>query len=157
MVLVCQNQKGFTLLETMMVVGLTLILATISISALSTFGNRSNHREAAHIILGVFEDAHARTLASQDDSVYGVHLETSQAVLFKGDTYTVGDPSNETYPLPSKASITNINLGGSDDVVFERLSGSATPTGTVTVALMSDATQSKILTIHESGLTEITN
>ena len=151
------HQAGFTLLETVMVVGLALILTVISIAALQQFGNRSGHREAAHIILGTLEEAHARTLASQNDTVYGVHFEATEVVVFEGATYIAGDPTNETYPLPPRASITNIALGGSSEATFERLSGSATATGTVTVALTSDVSQSKTLTIYTSGLTEITD
>ncbi len=149
--------KGFTLLETMMVISLTLILATISIVALGDFGNRSGQHEAAQIILGVLEDAHARTLASQNDTFYGVHFDTTQVVLFTGGTYTAGESTNETYTLPSKTSITTIGLGGSSEVLFARLSGEATPSGTITVALTETPTQSKMITIYQSGLTEVTN
>jgi len=151
------HSSGFTLLETLMVVTLALILSTVSIAALNQFGNRSGHLEAAQIILGALEEAHARTLASQNDTTYGVHFETTQIVVFEGTTYTASDTTNEVFPLPPKTNITNISLGGDSDVVFERLSGSASTSGTITVTLISDISRSMTLTIYESGLTEITN
>ena len=148
---------GFTLLEVLVVIAITLILSTISVTALNEFGNRLNHKEAAQVVLGALTEAHARTLASQDDTTYSVHFETTEVVVFKGTSYTAGDPENDTYRLPSKASITNVGLGGDDKVTFERLSGSATPSGTITVSHVNDATKTKVITIYESGLIEITN
>lgn len=141
----------------MITVALILILVTASISGLQSFSARAGHIGGARVVLGALEEAHARTLASDDDDVYGVHFETDQVILFKGTSYTSGDPDNDARPLPARTEIASMSLGGGDDVLFERLTGNASPTGTVTISDMHEVSASSTVTIYATGLSEISN
>jgi prepilin-type N-terminal cleavage/methylation domain-containing protein len=149
------GDPGFTLVEVLVVIAITLILTVVSITGLREFSNRSGHKSAAHTILGALEEAHARTLSSDGDTTYGVHFETDMVVVFEGTSYTAGDPDNDERSLPARTNVTNISLGGGSEVYFERLSGDVSPTGTVTVSLTHSSSTSKTVTIYSSGLSEI--
>jgi len=142
-------------MEVLIVIALTMILTAISIAGLREFSHNSGHKSAAYVVLGALEEAQARTLASDNDVAYGVHFETTMVVIFEGTSYIAGDSDNDERTLPVRTSITNISLGGGSEVFFERLSGNASPTGTVTVAVTDDTTINKIVTIYASGLSEI--
>lgn len=149
------KNKGFTLFEVLIVIAIMLLLTTLSITGLHSFSSRSNHTSAAHTILGALEEAQARTLACDGDTAYGVHFEPTQVVIFQGTSYTAGAPENDIRQLPARTTISNLSIGGGNDVFFTRLNGSTSSTGTVTVALIADTNINRVITIYESGLSEI--
>ncbi|HCC04762.1 TPA: hypothetical protein DEP58_00470 [Patescibacteria group bacterium] len=151
-------ERGFTLTEVLVVIALLLILSALSIGGFRTFAVRSGQAAVSQTVLGALKEAHAKTLASLDDTTYGVHFESSSVTIFQGGTYTASSTENSVRELPTRTSITNVSLtGGSTDVVFARLTGTASSVGTVTVAITSDLTSSQVITIHKSGLCEISS
>lgn len=151
-------EKGFTLIEVMVVIALLLILSTLSVAGFRTFAVKSGQATVSQTVLGALKEAHAKTLASLDDTTYGVHFTSSSVTIFQDGTYIAGDTDNDVRKLPARTSITDISLsGGSTEVVFARLTGKASSVGTVTVALTSDLSSSQVITIHESGLCEISS
>lgn len=150
------HQKGFTLIELLFVIAIILILSAVTIEGFQMFASRAKHTEGAHVVLGALQEAHARTLASEGDTSYGVHFGAGSAVIFSGTTYIAGDVTNDVRTLPAQTSITNTSLsGGGNEVYFARLSGDATPTGTVTVSSTRDAAASSTIIIYRTGLSEI--
>ncbi len=146
--------RGFTLLEILMVLAVVLVLATIATYALSNFKKNSLLTDAKTRALAELNLARSQTLGSESNSVYGVHFESSKIVRFKGAVYSSSDPLNQVFDLPAGATISSISLGGPVDVTFERLTGRASASGVITVALLSDAAASATVTIHSSGIAE---
>ena len=141
-----------TLIELLASIFIIAILATIFMSAFSTFRENSQLSEAHSAIIGVLKDARSRTLSSQNKSNYGVHFEAAKAVLFKGNIYNSADASNEPYFLPSSVQISAINLtGGAADTVFTRLLGTTTASGTVTISSKRDVGSTSVITILGTG------
>ena len=141
-----------TLIELLASIFIIAILATIFMSAFSTFRENSQLSEAHSAIIGVLKDARSRTLSSQNKSNYGVHFEAAKAVLFKGNIYNSADASNEPYFLPSSVQISAINLtGGAADTVFTRLLGTTTASGTVTISSKRDVGSTRVITILGTG------
>lgn len=142
---------GFTTLEILIAVSILIILSALAIGSLSTFRDARELDRAVDEIFTLVREARSRTLSSEDDSQFGVHFETSNSVLFKGTTFTMGAPSNKTLILSNRVEIYAINIPGSD-VVFERLTGDANPSGDVSVRLKADPSESKTIIINSSGL-----
>ena len=141
-----------TLIELLASIFIIAILATIFMSAFSTFRENSQLSEAHSAIIGVLKDARSRTLSSQNKSNYGVHFEAAKAVLFKGNIYNSADASNEPYFLPSSVQISAINLtGGAADTVFTRLLGTTTASGTVTISSKRAGGSTSVITILSTG------
>ena len=144
------------MIELLIVIAIVGVIAAIGTGAFSRFTAQAALDGTAQQALSVFEEVRARTLASENDQQFGVHIDESQIVLFIGDTYTSGSPTNEVTLFNSRVTASDISLtGGATNVVFERLTGKADVVGTVTFTLASDPTRIKVLRIGRTGVVEI--
>jgi hypothetical protein len=107
-------------------------------------------------IITLLNEARSKTLASLDDSEYGVHFEANRMVLFKGNLFTEPDPDNKETVFNPTVYISNISLtGGGVNVIFNRLIGKTDEDGTITIALTSDPTINNVVHIYSTGSMEI--
>ena len=144
--------KGFTLLEILVAIAIIVLVTTLLGYVLSSFGESNKLTEADLGVIGMLRDARARTMASKSSSNYGVHFETTKAVLFQGNIYDQGNALNESYVLPSGTEISAITLtGGATEVVFTRLYGTTTASGTVTLISKKDSSKTRTVTIFSTG------
>lgn len=149
-------RKGFTLVEVLVVMAIMLILTLISVQGLQTFAYRTGYISAARTVFGALEEAQARTLASDGSLAYGVHFETDSVTIFQGSTYTAGTVTNDVRTLPARTSIDNIALvGGTNNIIFTRLTGTTSSSGTVRVIVTSNSSLSRTITIYKTGFSEI--
>jgi prepilin-type N-terminal cleavage/methylation domain-containing protein len=149
------NQKGFSLIEIVLVIAIALILTFIIFSALGSYRRREALRNTPTAVRSILEEARSLTLSSRTDEVYGVRVETNRVVRFKGTTYSASDPNNKPFIIDSTATISAITLnGGGSDIVFQKRTGQTDQYGIITIELVSDATQTRTVTIHETGLIE---
>lgn len=149
--------KGFTLMEIIIVIA---IITTFGTSALVLFSASRNTRDlttSAQDTLSVLRLAHARTLAGENDSAWGVRLASNQITLFQGDTFA-GSPLTKIYALPNSMQITNIILnGGGIDVIFKRVTGETDQTGTFLLSVIGSPSNSFAVTIDSLGKVYQTN
>ncbi|QQG42780.1 MAG: hypothetical protein HYW15_01005 [Candidatus Giovannonibacteria bacterium] len=147
--------KGATLLELLLSIFVVAVIAGILVSAFGVFRESNDLRVAQNTIVGMLKDARSRAIASESNSVYGVHFETAKSVLFKGAAYNVSDPANETYTLSPSLQISNINLaGGTSDAVFSRLQGTTTSFGTITLSSKNAPSKTRVIIIYQTGLAQ---
>ena len=150
-----QVQKGFSIIEILIVIAIFAVIIAIVVSTFSRFNNNQSLSGAVGEIMSTLNEARANTLASYDNTAYGVHFQIDKIVLFKGGAYSSSDPNNEDVILSSKISISDISLAGSgSDVVFKRLTGKTDQSGTVTLSLISDTSKSETIIIQISGIIE---
>lgn len=147
--------QGFTLIELLISF---FILGLISYIVLASFNSyRERHTLDAGVlkVVGLIEEARALTLSAKNDTNYGVHFETTKAVLFEGGTYNADDEDNKTVILDAglEFSLIDINGGGSN-VVFDRLTGVTSNFGTTTIARIASSTDSTSIVIHKTGIIE---
>lgn len=132
------------------------IIALVSAVILGSFESLRTTKlldtESAAVVT-LLSDARERTLSSVNSSRYGVHIETARAVLFAGTAFVDGAPSNEARTLDARVSIANIALtGGASDIVFKRLSGEVSATGTIDIKLVSDPTLGIRVRVEQTGI-----
>lgn len=122
-----RNQKGFTLVEIILTMGLFAVLAgfvTINLirpQAKSSVDNITNSVVAeikGQQLNTMYADAQGGTSASK----YGVYFENNKYILFKGNSYVSADPDNLSYDLPQGVEFIAINLPSSQ-IIFDQLSG----------------------------------
>ncbi len=148
-----RSRSGFTLIEALVVIALLTILAAVSVGSLQTFTDRAQVNRAARSIATALADARAQTLSSRADLQYGVHVDANQVVVFEGATYTAGAATNDVRPLSPKVAISSIALsGGVSDVVFTRLWGKASASGSITVSLATNAAIQNVVYVNSAGL-----
>ncbi len=148
--------KGFSLVEILVTLSILAVVSAIILSSLSTNTDREALNKNTDAVASVFAEARSLTTSSKNASNYGVRLVSTGPILFKGTTYTAGASTNVPLLLNSRVVITNILLtGGGSDVIFSKLNGNTTQTGSFRVSSVSDATKYKTVVIHKTGLVEI--
>src|SRR3989338_2100856 len=128
--------KDFTVLEILVAIAIITLVVTIITISFSKLNSAQALDKSATLVTAVLDEARSLTLSSKGDSQYGVYLEASQVVLFKGATYSQPDPANVVTSLHSLVGLRNITLsGGGTSVVFKRLNGNTDETGTAEIFL----------------------
>lgn len=144
--------KGFTLIEMLVIIGILIILVSISVSALLLFIKESNLSNNAEEIISALRQAQNKSLASEGASCYGVYFSSTQYILFKGSDYVSRDPSfDQVNDLPDNTEIYDINLGAGSEVVFERLTGMANQAGSISLRLKDNPAKTESVYIDGSG------
>lgn len=147
------KNKGFTLIEILMVITILGIISSIVILNLSQFRNEQLLKNTTLDVVSLLSKARQNTLSSVNSTNYGVHFDSNKAVLFTGSVYSSNNATNEPIVFSSKVIIptpSGLNIGGGSDVIFERLTGE-TIGGTIKIQLTSDSTKQKIITIGKTG------
>lgn len=144
-------KKGFTLLEIIVAVG---IISLIGAASMVSFLNSRRTRDlgtSGQNVLSILRLAQSKTIAGEDASNWGVHLDSSQFVLFRGATYA-GATKTEPHALPDTLEIANISLaGGGSDIIFQKIYGTTIQSGTIDIRVKAVATQKFSITIDSSG------
>jgi prepilin-type N-terminal cleavage/methylation domain-containing protein len=149
------TKKGLTLIELVLVCAIIGIIATLSLRSFMSFNISQALDKDVKNITAALDEARSNTLASQGNSQYGVHFETGKVVLFKGGTYSSVSPDNRIIGLSGQTQINSIVLsGGSNHVVFERLTGKPNVTGNVVIQTKRNAAQTKTITIYATGISD---
>lgn len=148
--------KGFSLVEVIAVVATLLLLVGIALASYRTFGRNVTLGTAAESLVIALDQARSRTLASEGDSQYGVHLEDNTYTLFQGTTYNAASSANEVHTLPAGIEFGTITLQeGGANVVFESVSGTTANTGTVVVRLAETPATLQTINVSAQGQADI--
>ena len=144
--------RAFTLLETLMAVGIILMIGALTLASLNSFRAQKTMDAAVEELLAAFSQAHFDTISSKNDLQYGVHLDANQAVYYIGPSYLSGSTTNIIYPIPTVIEIANISLaGGGNNVLFQRLSGGTDQYGTFDVRVRGNPSLMTRVTINGTG------
>lgn len=154
----CCVSRGFTLLETIITTAVLSILAVLAVSGFSSFRASGELFRSTDLIVGTLNNARSQTLASRDNSQYGVFFDQSQnkIVFFTGNYYNASSPTNETTKLQAQIEISSLSLASATTAIaFARLSGDPSATGTITLRIKGTETRTKTIQINDSGTAEI--
>jgi prepilin-type N-terminal cleavage/methylation domain-containing protein len=149
-----KTQWGFTVVELLVGISILAMVMSVSLGVFYSLNKSQAIKQSTLTVATAIRQARSLTLASKDGFQYGVHFGTSKAVLFKGTIYSDSDPNNQYYILHPLVEISNINLGGVDDILFQKLSGTTEQPGTITLSL-KDGSKNSTLSIFSTGITEI--
>ncbi len=146
-------KKGITATELLVVIAVLGVIFSIVIPQFSKSRELQVLKSGVGDILSTIDKARVTTLSSLNSSSYGVHFQSDKVIIFKGTVFSASDPNNEAINITTPANISNVTLGGisgnSGDVYFNRLSGSPSALGTITI---STSSYSKIITISATGV-----
>jgi prepilin-type N-terminal cleavage/methylation domain-containing protein len=145
--------RGFTLLETVIVVAIIGSLAVVSMVVLQGLHRSSALRVGGSEVYRALTDARSKTLSSDGDTVYGVRIASTSVTRFEGATYSAGNSTNEVYTFEAGVTATGTIVTGGTSIVFRRLTGEPSATGTVYVRNESKTATTTVV-VHASGLVE---
>lgn len=137
--LLYKKNKGFTIIELLIVVAIISILAAIVIPDFGALKRNQVFKSTVNEVNSLVQKARNNAISSVDSSSYGVHFESGQVVLFKGNTYGAPDTTLETITLESSVSISSINFtGGVAEIVFARGTGIPNVSGEISITSSTD-------------------
>ncbi len=136
-------------MEMLVVIAVMGIIASIVTLNFSNYNRRQVVTSAAENIIALANQARSKTLLSSGSSQYGIHIESSRVVLFKGATFTEPSTDNIQITLNPALTITNI---GTTNVVWNRLAGDVTAATSFIVATTADANTKKTISISKTGI-----
>ncbi|OHA01742.1 MAG: hypothetical protein A3C11_00080 [Candidatus Sungbacteria bacterium RIFCSPHIGHO2_02_FULL_49_12] len=141
------HAHGFTLIEILTTLAALAIIVSIVYGAFSSFRTFTAVDEAASEILSTLRLAQSKTLASVSNAQYGVRILSDRLTVFRGATYS--DVSAiETVFLRPIITVADVTLaGGGTDIVFDRLTGRTSMTGTIRVEAKSDSGKFRVITV----------
>lgn len=152
-----QKDKGFTLIETLTILGVLIIITATAVPAYRRFQKETDLTNGVEEIINVLKVAQSKTLASEKDSQWGVYFSTISTphkyTLFKGADYASRDVSSDRiYNIPSLVEIYNIDLiGAGQEIVFDRLTGLTEQYGQISLRLKENILETKTIIIENSG------
>jgi len=152
-----KNKKGFTIFELVVVIAVAGLIFAITLFSFSNLRDKESLDKTALQISSIIDQARSKTLASKNDSVYGVHIDTTEIVLFKGLSYSQSSVDNVVFSLNPNVEVISVDLSDSgSDIVFERLTGKAMQSGTTTLSLKKDTSQETFVVVQATGLVNVT-
>lgn len=148
--------KGFTLVEILIVIVILAILIVIAIPTFRSFRVETDLNNSIDQVINTLRRAQSKTLASEEANQWGVYFSTSslphQYILFQGENYASRvTSSDESYNLPESVEIHEVDLAGEAEVVFDRLIGSTSQSGSISLRLKADPTKSQTVYVENSG------
>ncbi len=151
-----QSKKGFSLLELIIVISISMILGVISISTFYSVSEQQSLEKDVNYAIALVEKARLQTVNAKSNSQFGVRFASSSVTLFQGSSYVAGSSTNTMFNFSPKVEISAINLsGGTQNLVFELITGKANATGTVTFRLKTKPSASTTVIMYKTGLVEI--
>jgi prepilin-type N-terminal cleavage/methylation domain-containing protein len=140
------NQKGFTLIEILVVVALFVLLVAVSVIIAFDSINRSSVHGERDLIVLMLTGARTRALANVNQAKQGVYINNSTITLFEGDSY--GSGTNKRVTTRSSGVLVSPNPS---EVVFDRVSGKIP--SNVSITLTSEG-KSAVIDINTEGRIE---
>src|SRR3990167_8975806 len=131
-------RRFFFLIEFLVTLSIIGVLSTIGAGIFRNVQRHTALRSATGEIIESIPTARERTLASLNDSRHSVHFDQYQWVIFEGDNYDPSDSDNEIYPLSPSVEIAEIYLGTTPEVLFARVTGALSQSGTFQVRLRDE-------------------
>lgn len=147
------NEKGFTLLELVLVVAITVILAATSVPLLLNVTSRNRANAVSREVVSALRLAQKRSMSGLQDSEFGVYFDDSskQFIVFRGASYGLNPSDDLVFNYAS--SITISQSFSSSEVNLEKITGSTADTGTIAITDTSGNAES--ISVSSQGKIEL--
>jgi prepilin-type N-terminal cleavage/methylation domain-containing protein len=143
--------KGFTLTELLIVIGITMILASASLPIYSNLQVSAQLGETSAQVSQALRIARNNSLNRVNSQVHGVKFEIDRYILYQGGSYVSRDITYDREVELSDSLSLSTDLFG-DEVVFSKSFGLPNTTGTIT--LTHDVEGVSTISLNDLGVTE---
>ncbi|MFA7252482.1 MAG: LamG-like jellyroll fold domain-containing protein [Candidatus Paceibacterota bacterium] len=127
-------KRGFTLIEILLVVGIAAGIFLLSAPYSLKFYQTQLVEEARNNLADTIQRARHNAILQKGDTDLGVSLADANGyTLFRGSAYNNPSDSDEVYTWTNGITIDTSNFGDSDEIVFSKLTGQPSATGTITI------------------------
>jgi|SRR3989344_7591645 len=143
---------GFTLIEIILVSSIFVLLAVGLLVNFSSSRTQLALDTGAEEVVTVLATARSRTVASQNEELWGVHFASDSFTLFKGPLYASDPSSYEERKIARGTTIALVSLsGGGQDVLFDRLTGTTATVGSLHLEALNNPNRTRTIYVEASG------
>ncbi|MBL7159121.1 type II secretion system protein [Candidatus Microgenomates bacterium] len=142
-----KKDSGFSLFELLIVMAIMGILAALLSPFLSRFLFQYRLADTTDKFVKTLRKAQNYTFTGKEDSEWGVHYESGQLVLFKGNVYGEDHSFDEEFGVSP-----SLNISGWNDIAFSKIRGK--PSSGLTVSITSTA-GSRTIILNEEGMVDV--
>lgn len=144
------KQRGFSFLQVLLVIGLFMVMASLTVPSLYQWQTGVQINTIATEIGQNLRRAQVKAMSGFNNSNWGIYFSNNSYTIFIGSSYDGRDQSwDEDYLVSS--SITMIN-DFSDEIIFSQNTGLPSTSGEITLSNLSGEVIS--ITINELGVIE---
>ena len=147
--------RGFSFIEILVVMGIFVILGTLSLFVSMDTYHGSNFRSDRDLVVTLLQHARAQAMHNictgtcTDGKPHGVYIGSGTYTVFQGSSYATRDVAeDQTYTANSTLVAT-----GDSEVVFANVTGVVSASRTITLT----AEQNSTITVDPSGRISWTN
>jgi prepilin-type N-terminal cleavage/methylation domain-containing protein len=150
------HQRGFTLIEILIVMGITLILVTAAVPIYGNLQVSAQLNENTSQIVQTARIARERSAARFHNASHGVYFEINAGardrfILYQGDSYAGRDNTYDRAVTLDNALSLSTTLAG-NEVNFSK--GLGVPNSVGIITLTHDVTGSRVMSINNFGIVE---
>lgn len=139
--------RGFTLVELLLSVSIIGTLVGLSLPLYRSFQTQNDLDLTTHAVVSMVRRAQTYARGVNGDSVWGVHIQSGSATLFKGTTYASRDAGyDETTTIPP-----TFTVGGLADITFSKLAAVPSTTGSITLT-STTTNDTRTVTLNGKGM-----
>lgn len=140
------KKLGFTMIEMLLSISIITIILGISTPVYQSLQGKNDLSIAATTIAQALHRAQTLAQSGDGDALWGVKMESGAVTVFQGASYASRDTNfDEVY-----GNSAGISVSGITEIIFDKLTGEPSPTGTINLALNNYET--KNITINEKGM-----
>lgn len=152
-----KNGAGFTLIEVVTGITIIILLSLLSGPAFRLFQGQSYLMNTAEEVMTILREAQSKAKASEGNMPWGVYIDIATTpdryVLFQGVSYATRNASQDkVFNIPSGVEFSAISLGVGNEAVFQKVTGSPVPSGSVSLWLASDHSKTRTVSLNASGV-----
>jgi prepilin-type N-terminal cleavage/methylation domain-containing protein len=143
-------KNGFTFIEVLVVLGITVIVAAAVFQISGTLLPRASLDDTRLELTELISRAQRQSMDRVNNASYGVHLESQQFILFQ-TSYNANDSENEVHAISPSVTLSLSLQGGGADILFNR-KGATSSYGSIT--LTSSQGETRTVTLSQEGKIE---
>ncbi|MFC1595172.1 type II secretion system protein [Patescibacteria group bacterium] len=138
------GSRGFSLLESIAVIGIIALIATIIMTTSRDSRNKAMLRDAHANAIQTIEKARSRAITGYGTDDHGVYIELNKITLFEGATFPGSGKETKIPPFIDMTTDSNPVT----EIVFTRLVGTASDMTTITLTHSSGISSEIKITIN---------
>lgn len=139
------SKKAFTLLEVLLTVSILVLSAGVMSPIYFSAKNKEDLSSSVDMVVASLRRAQTLSIGGQHDTSWGVKILNGNIIIFSGNDFLSRNSALDEKILTNK----NIIISGSNEFVFDKITGSTSDFGNVILSLKSN---SNTISVNKKGI-----